>query len=185
MIKAKNTYQLQNKISQLIPVITKYLIENSIAIILTNFGAIQFNNEWSVINLTTDNFWMKIAWHDVTKTLFSTKFRKKFWDVKLLSDKVLKVWCRYLEPFSSYCQYLGGGNIYPQRRSVNSCAFIWWRNYDSNSKTVVFLQKRALRKIDKKPYLYTSNGLLLQHKILKFKDIVRQQNTYYDNERPR
>ena len=45
MIKAKNTYQLQNKKSQLIPVITKYLIENSIAIILTNFGAIQFNNE--------------------------------------------------------------------------------------------------------------------------------------------
>ena len=32
-VKAKNTYQLQNKISQLIPVITKYLIENSIAII--------------------------------------------------------------------------------------------------------------------------------------------------------
>ena len=53
-------------------------------------------NEWAVINLTRDEFWMKIAWHYVTKTSFSqkipTKFHKLFWEhVKLMSDKVLKV----------------------------------------------------------------------------------------------
>ena len=37
-------------------------------------------------------------------------------------------------------------------------------------------QKRALRIIDKKPYLYPSNDLFVKHKILKFKDMVKEQS---------
>ena len=49
----------------------------------------------------------------ILKTSFSQNFIMKIHvsfgeDIKLMSDKVLKVWCRYLEPFSSYSQYPGG-----------------------------------------------------------------------------
>ena len=38
------------------------------------------------------------------------------------------------------------------------------------------MQKRALRIIDKKPYLYPSNDLFIKHKVLKFKDMVKEQS---------
>ena len=45
---------------------------------------------------------------------FSFNLHKIFRDdVKLLSHKVLKVSCRYLELCRSYGEYPGGGNIHP------------------------------------------------------------------------
>ena len=38
------------------------------------------------------------------------------------------------------------------------------------------LQKRALRIISKKTYLYPTNELFISHKLLKFRDIVREQS---------
>ena len=58
---------------------------------------------------------------------------------------------------------------------LNYCAMIWGRNYPSNIKKIITLQKRAIRIIDKKPYRYPSNELFIKHKILKFPDIVKEQ----------
>ena len=60
---------------------------------------------------------------------------------------------------------------------LNYCAMIWGRNYPTNIKRVITLQKRAIRIIDKKPYFYPTNNLFIKHKILKFTDIVREQCT--------
>ena len=72
------------------------------------------NELWS-IKLSTILDWK--LYDDFTKLSFSqrfsTEFHTIFGDIKFMSDKVLKVWCRYLEPFSSYCQYPGGSNLHP------------------------------------------------------------------------
>ena len=56
------------------------------------------------------------------------------------------------------------------------CAVIWGSNYEINVKRVFMLQKRTLRIVDRKPYIYPSNELFVKHKILKFKDIVKEQS---------
>ena len=63
------------------------------------------------------HFLPKIAWYNATKMLFFGKifgsiFTQKLWeDVQLLSHKVQKVSCRYLETFRSYGEYGGGGGV--------------------------------------------------------------------------
>ena len=59
---------------------------------------------------------------------------------------------------------------------LNYCAVIWGNDYDTYIKRIVLLQKRALRIINKKPYLYSSNDLFIKHKVLKFKDMVKEQS---------
>ena len=59
---------------------------------------------------------------------------------------------------------------------LNYCAVIWGRNYPSNIKRINIMQKRALRIIDKKPYIYPTNELFIKHKLLKFYDIIREQS---------
>ena len=44
--------------------------------------------------------------------------------------------------------------IYPY---LNYCAIIWGSNYDTNIKRIMFLQKRAIRIISKRPYLHPTN----------------------------
>ena len=53
---------------------------------------------------------------------------------------------------------------------------VWGRTYETNIKKITLLQKRALRIVDKKPYLYPSNDLFIKHKVLKFKEMVKEQN---------
>ena len=59
---------------------------------------------------------------------------------------------------------------------LNYCAVVWGRNYDSNTKRIISWQKRAVRIIDKKTFLYPSSQLFVKHKILKFHDIVKEQS---------
>ena len=73
---------------------------------------------------------------------------------------------------------------------LSYCAVIWGKNYDTNIKRITMLQKRALRIIDKKPYLYPSNDLFIKYKMLKFKDMVKEQSimivlAFIKNELPR
>ena len=58
---------------------------------------------------------------------------------------------------------------------LNYCVAIWGKNYPTNIKKLKLLQKRAVRIIDKKPYLYPTNSLFIKHNILKFDDIVKEQ----------
>lgn len=58
---------------------------------------------------------------------------------------------------------------------INYCAFIWGSNYSTRVYKIVRLQKRALRIIDKKPYLYPSNELFIKYKIVKLPDLTQEQ----------
>lgn len=58
---------------------------------------------------------------------------------------------------------------------LNYCVAIWGKNYPSNIKILQRLQKRALRIIDKKPYIYPTNSLFIKYNVLKFEDIVKEQ----------
>jgi len=58
---------------------------------------------------------------------------------------------------------------------LNYCAVIWGTNYETNINKLVILQKRAVRIIDKKPFLHPSTPLFIKHKILRFPEIVKEQ----------
>ena len=57
---------------------------------------------------------------------------------------------------------------------LHYCAVVWGINYNSNTKRIMLLQKRAVRIIDKK--LFISSQLFVKHKILKFHDIVKEHS---------
>ena len=79
-----------------------------------------FSIHCSAIDRSDDHFWLNIAWHDVTETLFSQRFQTKFdqilrQGVKLMSDKIRKLWYRYLTSFLSYREYSRGADYAPQQ----------------------------------------------------------------------
>jgi hypothetical protein len=65
--------------------------------------------------------------------------------------------------------------IYPY---LNYCAIIWGNNYDTNIKRIMLLQKRAIRIVSKKPYLHPTHELFIEHKMLKIKEIVKEQSIF-------
>ena len=71
---------------------------------------------------------------------------------------------------------------------LNYCAAVWGSNYPTRLGKLEKLQKRAIRIIDNKPYFYPTNNLFIKYSILKFPDIVKQQNIMillaYLNPRP-
>ena len=59
---------------------------------------------------------------------------------------------------------------------LNYCAVVWGSNYQSRLEKLIKLQKRAIRIIDHKPFLYPTADLFIKYKILKFPDIVKEQS---------
>ena len=59
---------------------------------------------------------------------------------------------------------------------INYCAVVWGYNYVHRTHRIVKLQKRALRIIDKKPYLFPSNELFVKYKLLKLPELVTEQS---------
>ena len=58
---------------------------------------------------------------------------------------------------------------------LNYCAVVWGRNYETALKKLLLLQKRAIRIIDKKCFLFHTKSLFIKYKILRFPEIVREQ----------
>ena len=58
---------------------------------------------------------------------------------------------------------------------LNYCSVIWGRNYETALERIIILQKRAVRMIDKKPFLHPSKPLFIKHKILRFPEMVMEQ----------
>ena len=58
---------------------------------------------------------------------------------------------------------------------LNYCAVVWGVNYQTAISRLVLLQKRAVRLIDKKPYLSPSKPLFIKHRLLRFPEIVQEQ----------
>ena len=58
---------------------------------------------------------------------------------------------------------------------LNYCAVVWGSNYITNIKSLIKLQKRAVRLIDKKSYIHPSGELFKKYKILKVPELVKEQ----------
>ena len=56
---------------------------------------------------------------------------------------------------------------------LNYCVVVWGAAYDSHLEPLVLLQKKAVRIINKAPYLAHTNPLFLSNKILKLKDLFK------------
>jgi len=52
------------------------------------------------------------------------------------------------------------------------CTEVWSNTHPSNTKPLFLLQKKALRKINKKGYREHTNSLFVNSGLLKFKDLV-------------
>ena len=59
---------------------------------------------------------------------------------------------------------------------LNYSAVVWGFNYRTRLFKIVKLQKRALRIIDQKPFLYPSNRLFIKYRVLRIQDIVVEQS---------
>lgn len=59
---------------------------------------------------------------------------------------------------------------------INYCAVVWGNNYARHVDKIIKLQKRALRIIDHKPFIYPSNELFIKYKILKLPELLLEQN---------
>ena len=59
---------------------------------------------------------------------------------------------------------------------LSYCAVVWGSAYKSRQQKLILLQKRAVRVIDKKPYIFPSNNIFIKYRILKFSDLVCEQN---------
>ena len=176
-IKGKCTEQLQMKINELIPLIVKWFQANRLSINVSKTHYQLYSMSHSMdLNIHFDGTKIErkgcikylgvyvdenLKWHshisNVTKIMsrnLGIMGRAKY----LLSERELLL--------------LYNALILPH---LNYCAMIWGRNYPTNIKRIITLQKRAVRIIDKKPYLYPTNTLFIKYKILKFTDIVREQ----------
>ena len=58
---------------------------------------------------------------------------------------------------------------------LNYCAVVWGSNYSTRLDKIVKLQKRVVRVIDNKPFFYPTKELFSKYRILKFPDIVKEQ----------
>ena len=59
---------------------------------------------------------------------------------------------------------------------LNYCAVIWGSAYQTRLQKIVILQKRAVRIIDHKPFRFPSHELFIKYNVLKFPDLVIEQN---------
>ena len=177
LIKGKCIEQLQEKLNWLVPLITKWFQANRLSINVSkthyqiytmsrsndlniHFNGIKIERKRCIkyLGVYVDE---NLKWHSHIANVIK-KMSKNLGVMgrakHLLSEKELLLLYNTL--------------ILPH---LNYCAMIWGRNYPTNIKKVVTLQKRALRIIDKKPYLFPTNTLFIKHKILKFTDIVKEQ----------
>jgi len=179
-IKAKNTIELQEKIDDLVPKITRWFHANRLSINAskTNYQ-IYSANYVNYINIVLNNCF--IGREKCIKYLGvlvdeNLKWHSHIKHVSAIISRNLGIMSRasfYLS--SCELKLLYNSLILPH---LNYCAVIWGSNYKTSIDRILILQKRAVRIIDKKPYLYPSNELFIKHDLIKFSDIVKEQNIY-------
>ena len=172
---------LQNKIDLIIPAITKWFLSNRLSL---NSSKSYFQIYSNLRN--TANIDLKIAINGAEiKRKYSVEYlgvtvdENLKWDshINNVANKISRnlgimgriryfVSCKELK-------ILYNSLILPH---LNYCAAIWGSNYATRTFKIFKLQKRAVRIIDKKPYLFPTNDLFIKHKILKFTDLVTEQN---------
>lgn len=178
MFTAKNTCELQAKANVIMPALSEWFQANRLSINASKtYYQIYSSNQQTDIDIYIDQ--TRIERKGCVRYLGIYIDENLKWNSHIAY--VVKTISRNLGIMGRAKHYLSArelillynGLILPH---LNYCAVIWGRTYPSNLKKVSVLQKRAMRIIDKKPYLYPTNDLFIKYKILKFPDMVREQN---------
>ena len=178
MIKAKSIEQLQIKVNQLMPIVTKWFQTNRLSLNASKSSYQIFSrNRSSDINISLEN--TKIERKACVRYLGMYVDENLKWHSHIAY--VLSIISRNLGIMGRAKHLLSARELILLYNALilphlSYCAIIWGINYESNIRRIKIFQKRAVRIIDKKPFLYPSNGLFIQHKILKFTDIVKEQS---------
>ena len=177
MIKARNSEHLQSVINEVMPLVTKWFQTSRLSL---------------NVQKTHYQIYSMLYAPDIDIFINAHKIERKHC-VKYLGihiDENLK-WKSHIESvastLSSNIGVMGRAKYLLSSRELillynslvlpylNYCVAIWGRNYPSNIKKLKLLQKRAVRIVDKKPYIYPTNSLFIKYNLLKFDDIVREQ----------
>ena len=177
-VKSSSVEDLQSKINVLMPKVTKWFNANKLSINTkkTNFQIYS--------NLVIDNFDIylngsKIRREKEVKYLGvlveeNLKFNQHINNISSTVSKNIGVMGRVKSYLSSReLLLLYNALVLPH---LNYCAVVWGSNYQTRLDKLTKLQKRAIRIIDHKPFLYHTDSLFAKYKILKFPDLVTQQN---------
>ena len=178
IIKSCDVRQLQEKIDILMPKITEWFKSNRLSLNInkTNY---QIYSPHSISNIEIILNGSKIARKKQIKYLGvvmeeDLKFNQHISNISSIISRNIGIMGRAKTFLSSReLVILYNSLVLPY---LNYCAVVWGSNYPSRLEKLLKLQKRAIRVIDNKPYLYPTNNLFVKYKVLKFHDIVKIQN---------
>ena len=177
-IKAHNAIDLKQKISKLLPKVSKWFNCNRLSL-NTSKSHFQIYSKTYVNDFEIQLNGSKIMRQKCVKYLGimmeeNFKFEKHIANISSVISRNIGVMGR-AKNFLSSSQLLLLYNalVLPH---LNYCAVVWGNNYQSRLDKLIKLQKRAVRIIDYKPFLYPTNSLFIKYKILKFPDMVKEQS---------
>ena len=177
-IKAPNVVDLQQKINKLLPKVTNWFNTNRLSLNTSK------SNYQIYSKLHVNNFEIKLNGSYIMRQKQvkylgvimeeNLKFEKHIINISSLISRNIGVMGRAKHFLSSReLLLLYNSLVLPH---LNYCAVVWGRNYRSRLDKLIKLQKRAIRIIDHKPFLYPTSNLFKKYKMLKFPDIVKEQS---------
>lgn len=178
MFKADTVNELQNKVNMAMPEISKWFQVNRLSLNASKSNYQMFTRN-KVENMQVKLQTVSIERKSSVRYLGmhvdeNLKWHNHIAHVASKISRNLGVMGRAKFFLSSReLQLLYNALIYPY---INYCAVIWGNNYDSNTKRIMLLQKRAVRIIGKKSYLHPTNELFIEHRMLKFSEVVKEQS---------
>ena len=179
-IMADNVVELQRKIAEILPKITKWFSVNRLSLNATKTNyQIYSNASKNDIHIELNN--LRIDRKKCIRYLGILVDENMKWDSHVLHvastiSRNIGVMGRarfYLPP--RVLALLYNSLVLPY---LNNCALVWGSNYLTRLDKLIKLQKRAVRIIENKPYLHPSNQLFVKLGFLKFPDIVTEQGIY-------
>ena len=179
IMKGKSYKDIQNKVNEFIPQLTSWFLCNRLTLNPTKTCYQLYSNFSNHQNLD-----IYINYHRIKRSC-TVKYLGIMLDENLKWESHINFVCKKISrdigimgrarPHLSSKQLLLLYNsfILPH---LNYCAMIWGSAYQTRLQRILVLQKRAVRIIACKPFLFPSNDLFVKYELLKLPDLVIQQN---------
>lgn len=177
LLKAANVLELQTKLNRLLPLVTRWFLANRLTLNTTKTNY-QIYARLPVEDLEIELNQAKIERKKAIKYLGVTVDEDLKWTNHV--NNVSKVISRNIGIMARARFYLTASQLKLLYNTLvlphlNYCAAVWGNNYMTRINKLIKLQKRALRIIDGKHYVYPSRELFIKYRMLKFPDIVNEQ----------
>ena len=179
IIKGKSYQDIQNEVNEFIPQLTSWFLCNRLTLNPTKTCYQLYS-----INANHQDLDLYIDEHKIKRSS-TVKYLGIMLDENLKWESHISFICKKISrdigimgrarPYLSSKELLLLYNsfILPH---LSYCAMIWGSAYQTRLQKIIVLQKRAVRIIDCKPFLFPSNELFVKYKLLKLPDLVVQQN---------